>query len=58
MLMRKCVLSGWNKEHENEALFFCGRLSLFLLDLFFIIFLHHFDYVINKKRPKDSINSH
>ena len=22
MLMRERVLSGWNKEHENEALFF------------------------------------
>ena len=57
MFMRECVLSGWNKEHENEALFFCGLLSLLLLDLFFI-FHHQFDYVINEKRPKDPINSY
>ena len=55
--MRECVLSGWNKEHENEALFFCGRLSLFLLHLFFY-FPSSFDYVINEKRPKDPINSY
>ena len=57
MLMRECVLSGWNKEHENEALFCCELLSLFSLDLIFI-FHHHFDYVINEKRPKDPINSY
>ena len=56
MLMRECVLSGWNKEHENEALFFLWAVISLVARSFFSH--HHFDYVINEKRPKDSINSY
>ena len=51
MRMRECVLSGWNKGHKNETLFFCGLLSLLLLDLI-LIFHHHFDYAINEKKTQ------
>ena len=51
MRMRECVLSGWNKGHKNETLFFCGLLSLLLADLIFI-FYHHFDYAINEKKTQ------